>query len=278
MHGMLQLPSLYVGVHRKSALHAELTGDLQKHLLGKGYQVKVDDEFGPQTTKAVREYQIHKKIPADGWVGPKTWGLLLADGFRPGSYEEAVELEIAPWPPKPAGMRSPNGALLFGGLGFTYSAAPTKSNPERIEINPEWLSANIEQIQIPQLSKFTSKISVNKKLSNQFRLLFEIWEHQGHRDKILTYDGCQVSRFVRGRTDKVSNHSYGSAIDLNARWNGFRSIPALLGELGCIRELVPAALELGFYWGGWYNDGMHFEAFKILTEEELQAIRRKLIQ
>ena len=41
--------------------------------------------------------------------------------------------------------------------------------------------------------------------------------------------------------------------------------PALLGEKGCVRELVPIAHDHGFYWGGHFTrqDGMHFEVARV---------------
>jgi hypothetical protein len=43
--------------------------------------------------------------------------------------------------------------------------------------------------------------------------------------------------------------------------------PAMIGEKGCVRELVPIANECGFYWGGHFTrkDGMHFEIAKIIN-------------
>jgi hypothetical protein len=50
----------------------------------------------------------------------------------------------------------------------------------------------------------------------------------------------------------------------------------MIGEKGCVRELVPIANEHGFYWGGHFGsvvngkmigrmDGMHFEIAKIIN-------------
>jgi hypothetical protein len=43
-------------------------------------------------------------------------------------------------------------------------------------------------------------------------------------------------------------------------------IPALVGQKGSVREIVPIANEFGFYWGGHFTrkDGMHFEIAKIV--------------
>jgi hypothetical protein len=51
-------------------------------------------------------------------------------------------------------------------------------------------------------------------------------------------------------------------------------VPALVGQRGSLRELVPAANRLGFFWGGHYanrKDGMHFEVSKLMTAAEHAA-------
>jgi hypothetical protein len=67
-------------------------------------------------------------------------------------------------------------------------------------------------------------------------------------------------RMVRGTTDKLSNHSSGTAIDLNASKHA-------LGKVGTFQaEKVPMiralAKKYGMAWGGDYRnrkDEMHFE-------------------
>jgi peptidoglycan hydrolase-like protein with peptidoglycan-binding domain len=49
---------------------------LQQLLVNKGYRVTVDGSFGPATQKAVMTVQVKAGKPADGIVGPVTWGLL----------------------------------------------------------------------------------------------------------------------------------------------------------------------------------------------------------
>ena len=59
----------------------------------------------------------------------------------------------------------------------------------------------------------------------------------------------------------LSNHSWGTAFDINAGWNPRKSIPALMGDRGCLREIVAIGHDNGFYWGGHFGTpgGMHFE-------------------
>ena len=61
---------------------------------------------------------------------------------------------------------------------------------------------------------------------------------------------------------QLSNHSFGSAFDINATQNWLGDMPAICGQKGAVRELVEAANRCNFYWGGHYGerkDGMHFE-------------------
>lgn len=286
---MLKLPTLYEGVHRESVAHAELVGDLQKFLLGCGFSIVVDDSYGPKTAEAVREYQRSKLIEVDGRVGPQTWGTLLADEFRPQAFETDLRAfdrsgnagHGPHWPPKPGDMRSPDGRKLFGD-GFTYTPKPLPNMPEYVVPDPAWVKDNIGTAHIPQLvgvhgARSDGTMLFNKRLIQQVETLFEVWEHQGVADRILTFAGSWVPRFVRGRRDKLSNHSFGTAFDINAAWNGFRRQPALLGKKGCVRELVQPAFRLGFYWGGWYNDGMHFECYTEIEAGELLELKQELL-
>lgn len=282
---MIQLPALYRGVHRVSADLADLTGDLQKFLLGRDFPIVVDENFGPQTEGVVKDYQRSRCIEVDGKVGPQTWGKLLAEGFRPVSYRPdagGFEKERSPaWPPAPEGATSPNGLVLFG-QEFTYTPHPLPSMPEYVKADPEWIQDNISTAHIPQLigvegARSDGSMLFNRHLLFQVQDLFDVWEQRGDIGLVLSFAGSWVTRFIRGRRDRLSNHSFGTAFDINAAWNGFRRQPALVGSRGSVRKLVLPAYELGFYWGGWYNDGMHFEAYKALSGDALKAAKERAL-
>ena len=96
----------------------------------------------------------------------------------------------------------------------------------------------------------------------QLQQLWSAWESEGLLNRIKTWDGSFVARFVRGSRTNLSNHSFGSAFDINEGTNAIGTTPALVGQIGCVRELVQIANANGFYWGGHYDsrkDGMHFE-------------------
>jgi hypothetical protein len=49
---------------------------LQGMLIGEGYRIKVDGNFGPITEKYVRLFQKSNGLISDGSVGPYTWEML----------------------------------------------------------------------------------------------------------------------------------------------------------------------------------------------------------
>jgi hypothetical protein len=173
----------------------------------------------------------------------------------------------ADFPPRPSFgpvVNNKERAELFE--KFEYRAAPTADNPEAIQILGDWERKNIVSVELPQLSTVTGgkyrRMRFHRLASRQLVALWAAWEEAGLLDRVKTYEGSFVPRFVRGSTQTLSNHAFGSAFDINYRWNKLKKIPAAVGEVGSVRELVPLANEHGFYWGGHYRnrpDGMHFE-------------------
>jgi hypothetical protein len=152
---------------------------------------------------------------------------------------------------------------LFG--KFAYHASPTADNPERIVITDDWAKKNIVKVSLPALSKATggkyTSMYWHKSAEAQLVKFFEELEKQNLHTKILSFAGSYVPRFIRGSRSQLSNHSWGTAFDINVPYNGLNKTPALIGQKGCVRDLVPIAHEYGFYWGGNFSrpDGMHFE-------------------
>lgn len=157
---------------------------------------------------------------------------------------------------------------LFG--AFQFVADPLPDNRENIRILGDWEAKNIVKVEIPlqivlgRPGPLIMHFHANAK--DQLVACWLAWEKAGLLDRILTYDGAFVPRFQRKSTTKLSNHAFGSAFDINARWNPLAAEPADIGEKGCVRELVPIANAHGFYWGGHFStrpDGMHFEVAKL---------------
>ena len=178
------------------------------------------------------------------------------------------------FPPKPS-FNSPSSsmALLLSKLGnpkYTVDKPGTYHSP--ITFSDNWAAKNVSKVSIPQLANVPFGFALDKSPNGQIRFytkahsavqaLFKAWEDDGLLSKILTYEGGFNPRVIKSSTT-ASNHSFGTAFDINGSWNPEGKPPAAIGKKGCVLELVPIANKLGFYWGGFYKDGMHFEYAKL---------------
>lgn len=243
----------------------DLVGDWQTFLRGEElYLGIVDEDFGQKTHDATIKFQNANNLTADGIVGIETIEKAKELGF--GKSENNLE-----FPPKPnfnALVGNKERAKIFG--EFQFKASPTPQNPEAISILGDWVSKNIVRVNLPALSKATngqySLMMWHKLGKDQLIRFFETLEKENLHTHILSFGGAFYPRFVRGSRTNLSNHSWGTAFDINVPYNGLNKTPALVGQKGSVRELVPIANEYGFYWGGHFTrqDGMHFEIAKIV--------------
>ncbi len=238
----------------------------QYFLIGQGVLVgKADGVFGEHTYAATVDFQKKYRLEPDGVVGHQTIVQAIQLGFT--VLEETVdESENSPnWPPKPdfqplAGTAQRQ--ALFG--KFSFRVIPDSDGDVRILGN--WTEENIVTVNIPQLrgvkgAPGSGNIQFHKLAADQLKAMWGAWEEAGLIDPILGWGGSFVPRLVRGGAS-LSNHAFGTAFDINVPWNALGTQPALVGERGTVRELVPIANEHGFFWGGHYakrQDGMHFE-------------------
>jgi len=255
-----------------SALRIGMRGTLvlawQNFLVGQRLDPgEPDGVFGDKTLAATAAFQDKVRIEADGVVGRQTLRKALARGFEL-IEEPAPDNSGSNFPARPSFSPLVSNAqrqAVFG--SYAYVHAPTNANKERIRIVGSWEKDNIAAVPIPQLKKTAigkkapATMRFHKLAAGQLQALWQAWEKAGLLDRILTYEGAFVPRFIRGSTKTLSNHAFGSAFDINYSWNKLNTQPALLGQKGCVRELVPIAHEHGFYWGGHFGrrDGMHFE-------------------
>lgn len=202
--------------------------------------------------------------------------LKIKQGKSPGSEDsKKPKTYPADWfPPKP-GFPSPSSSVpdLLKKLGNPkYKVVNPGVYHSPIKFTDGWDAKNVSAVTIPQLKgvplykldgdKISGKISFYTKAHQAVKDLFQAWEDKGLISKIITYQGSFNPRVIK-RTSTPSNHSFGTAFDINGPWNDEGTKPAGIGKQGCLLELVPIAGEHGFYWGGFYNDGMHFEYAKL---------------
>ncbi|MBN1990812.1 MAG: M15 family metallopeptidase [Bacteroidales bacterium] len=253
----------------------------QQFLNIKGFDAgTADGIFGFKTRMATAAYQQKKGIGVDGCVGSNTLRKAYADRFpsaapvasASGKREVVAPVDPSLFPSKPdfTPISESSRNALFGGFNFT-------KNPDgSVTILGNWQAINIIPIEIPQLKGVTNpysskpfggRVYFHRKAKEQLVGLFNELEKEGLHKLVLTWGGSFVPRLVRGSSTRLSNHSYGTAFDINMQWNGLGQQPALVGERGTVRQIVSIANRYGFFWGGHYNtrkDGMHFEIAKLL--------------
>lgn len=235
----------------------------QNFLVGQSYYwIEATGNFDEPTKEATELFQKEHGLVDDGVVSSKTYGVAISLGLSVVT-DSSGEENGPDWPLAPSNVKTisyQERENIFG--KFSYS--PTSNG--NIIITDNWATENIKPVTVPQFAKFnqSQKILFHKKGEDQLISLWKDWEKAGLLDKILTFDGSWVPRFVRGSTTYLSNHAWGTAFDINAQWNALGVIPALKSKKGSVRELVEIANKNGFYWGGHFSrrDGMHFELGK----------------
>jgi hypothetical protein len=230
----------------------------------------IDGVFGPRTEAATKVFQRQHRQVADGMVGPQTVAAALRAGLNLDLRDPLGGECGSDWPPKPdlpPLISNLEREQVFGKFDYVR-IAPGKDD---IRILGHWEEQNIVTITVPQLigvkdAPSSGRIRVHRLVAQQVRALFEAWDRDGLRPLIRTWEGSFVPRFIRGSATTLSNHAWGTAFDVNYAWNQLGHVPALKGDVGSVRELVPRANQLGFYWGGHFSrsDGMHFEVARVL--------------
>lgn len=170
------------------------------------------------------------------------------------------------WPPRPDFTQLyDKGGAREKALGHIDWVRTTGDN---IRITNDF-AKNIVDVNVPQLAKYMggrTTVKMHRIAADPFKRLWAAWEAAGLLHFVKDFAGTWVARTIRGNPKSLSNHAYGSAFDINVKWNGIFKVAAFVGQEGSVRELVPLANAHGFFWGGHWNydgkgasDGMHFE-------------------
>ncbi len=220
---------------------------LQEKLSQLGYSVgAVDGVFGPMTESAVLKFQQEKGLDADGVVGNQTWGALFGESIPdliPTLNEPPLEqfcfdvfgdFRVAGW--QEQNLARCDLSLYGNALQHIYFGWLTPADKAFVHSN--WFGFLCHRLVVPK-----------------FRIAFENVVKRGLSGQLKTFDGCFDSRLKRGG-NSWSAHSWGIAIDINAKWNAFGQ-----SHYEMTRELAQCFKDAGFIWGGdWsYPDAMHFQ-------------------
>ncbi len=150
-------------------------------------------------------------------------------------------------------------AFLTGGsVAAAVGSFSYRANPDGTVVpDASWVRANIRTEVMPIIGPVTG----HRVMLPQLKAALTEVVTRGLADKIRTYNGCYVPRFIaKDPARGLSFHTFGTAIDLNAATN-YRGIP---GDID--RTVVTIFKRWGFAWGGdWnYTDPMHFELSKLV--------------
>ncbi len=149
--------------------------------------------------------------------------------------------------------------LTGGNVAAAVGSFSYRANPDGTVLpDASWVRANIRTEVMPIIGSVTG----HRVMLPQLRAALSEVVTRGLADKIHTYDGCYVPRFIAKDPSRgLSFHTFGTAIDLNASTN-YRGIP---GDID--RTVVAIFKRWGFAWGGdWnYTDPMHFELSKLVA-------------
>ena len=254
----------------------------------------VDGGFGSLTEQATIVFQTKAGIPKTGALDQTTLAAAKSAGYVVVADDHYEKLDNANFPPRPDNLESPSNAdrnEAFTCFSFTQRplAERPKDNQEEIIIGAscdgklaDWENAQIVRIQVPQLLHVPGVtngfIRVHRLVKDKVLELFKAWDDKDLGHLIVHCGGAFNARYKRKKGPKgpkaqpaklsrdvedLSNHSFGSACDLNVPQNPQGHPPAGVTEKGSTRELVPVATGLGWFWGGFFSgkkvDGMHFE-------------------
>jgi hypothetical protein len=176
------------------------------------------------THKATEKFQKRYRLnPIDGIVGRKTWGKAIMLGFDVSLMKDDKNNYYPPKPSFDPIVGNDKRMELFGHFDYTHS--PTKNNPERIIVDKGWKKEHIVFVKLPALEKATSGKFTgmwwHKDVKDQLESFFnELYQNKLHT-KIISYAGSYVPRFIRGSRKTLSNHSWGTAFDINAPQNWY---------------------------------------------------------
>ena len=256
--------------------HHPLVEVWEEFLQGYGFcNTQVDLNFNDDSVASTKLFQAEYGLKVDGWVGRECWGKALELGLDV-VEDDHLDRNGPNWPATVGGLSPIVGTAgrmaAWGEIRF--KPAGTHGNPEAIAITNDWPERNVVTVNVPQIDHIPGmqykgrlvgsgqrSVTVHRLVMDSFTELWQAWDDAGLLDRIITWAGTWNPRFIRGSRTSLSNHAFATAFDINAPWNGLRRVPALVGEKGCVRELVPIANELNWCWGGHFSrrDGMHFE-------------------
>ncbi len=238
---------------------------IQRLLRDRGYDVgDLNGIFEARLRTAIITFQSGFMKQPDGRIDPggRSWRLLTAlSGTQPAPVAGNSLTRLVAIPDLSTvnrDLRSVNNSFMTEKLGAPrteYSTDCQALTNARLARN--LLTDSVGPFRVTGLS--TAVLSLKA-------VCAEIQRVQPEAYAVLGTAGMLCCRYVRGSTTSISNHSWGTAVDikinnvLDKRGNGRVQYGLTL--------IAPIFNQFGWYWGAAFRteDGMHFEAGRALVE------------
>lgn len=257
-------------VGRNSVNRADDVRTVQQLLLARGYTAlgAADGRCTDATVAAITAYQAGFLRRPDGVVDPggTTWRHLAA-AFTGSDAPPAAPTTALTHPvprPDPAslniGLSAAGNDFMLGKLGAPrsegYSALCQMPTLPRLRRN--LVTDTIGPFRVTGLVPAVLSLK---------RVMADIAVEQPAAYRALGTAGMLCCRWVRGSTTAISNHSWGTAIDL--------TLDGILDAHGDdtvqhgLTLIAPVFNRHGWFWGAAFRkeDGMHFEGSRALVDE-----------
>ncbi len=249
----------------------------------------IDGRFGPRTAAAILSYQSQFLTRPDGRIDPggRTWRRL--SGHNIGGTQSTPQRTP---PTHPSAQSAPANALQ-NILRTVERPDPAGLNPGLTPVNNRYLIDNLGQprddygqdcrpVTNPRLREliYDTPVSVGPFNVRGLRLavdslrevMRDIQREQPEVYAALGSAGMLCARYVRGSTTSISNHSWGTAIDLTlgGRLDNYGDGRVQVGLL----LIAPIFNRHGWYWGAAFRkeDAMHFEVSRNLMDRWLPSL------
>jgi hypothetical protein len=223
----------------------------------------IDGLCGARTCDAIRAFQRAFMSEPNGLVEPAstTFVNLQRASERPPAPDAVPLMRPIPLPARSTlnpGLQPVNNTLMSSLFG-----APRADYSEKCQ--PVTQPALLRSMTTSKVGPF-SVTGMTPAVRSLQEVFTELRVAQPVVYQLLGTAGMLCCRWVRGSTESISNHSWGTAIDLK-----------LAGELDVrgnnqiqygLTLIAPVFNKFGWYWGAAFRteDAMHFEASRALVE------------
>lgn len=238
---------------------------VQQLLTERGFRLGIADGLcGRRTVGAIETFQSGFLRSPDGRIDPdgRSWRELSGSG--PAPVSEGGGGGLLRRMPRP-----PRDTLNHGIVPVSNRLMTTLFGAPRENYNQ-----NCQPVTNPRMRRMISTLNVGPfratgltpALQSLRRVFADIQTAQPEVCAALGTAGMLCARYVRGSTTSVSNHAWGTAIDLTLNGVLDRRGDGLV-QYG-LTLIAPIFNRHGWYWGAAFRteDAMHFEAGRALVE------------